>query len=142
MKRREFLAVCGAAAALPARADSASEVWDVIASMAAALAEDNAAGFLKPINLSTPGYDVLAQDVAGMLLQAEVESGILAMRNDGDDWSRTVEVDWYLRLRRKGNDLRTMNRRQKVTMRFTRDRKRWQVVHLDPISLFAPPNFR
>lgn len=143
MTRRRFIAVSAGLAAMPhLRADSASEVWDVIAAMAAALAEDNAPGFLKPVDLKTPGYDLLAQDVTGMLLQAEVESGILPVRNEGDDWSRTVEVNWELRLRRKGNDLRTETRRRTVTLRFTREGKRWQVIHLDPISLFAPPNFR
>jgi hypothetical protein len=142
MTRRELLVLMGSAAALPVRADSASEVWDVVAAMAAALAEDNAPGFLKPVDLRTPGYDLLAQDVTGMLMQAEAQSGILPVRNEGDDWGRTVEVNWELRLRRKGNDLRTETRRVPVTLRFVREGKRWKVVGMDPISLFAPPNFR
>lgn len=141
MTRRSLIALA-AAAALPLRADPATEVWDVVASMAAALAENNAPGFLKPLDLSMPGYDVIARDVEGMLMQAEAHSGINAIRNEGDDSTRTVEVDWELRLRRKGDDLRIEVRRRNVTARFTRQGKRWVVVQLDPISLFAPPNFR
>lgn len=141
MTRRTFLL---ASAALPAiaAADPASDVWDVVSSMAAALAEDNAPGFMKSIDLRLPAYDTLSRDIAGMLAQSEPRSGVTLIRNDGDDYTRTIEVDWELRLKRKADDTRIEVRRRAVTMKLVRDRKRWMVVELDPISMFAPPNFR
>lgn len=139
MTRRLFVLGCSA---LPLLADSASEAWDVIAAMAAALAEDNPPGFMKPIDMKLPAYDTLARDVEGMLAQSEAQSGINMVSNEGDDFARTITVEWELRLKRKGTDLRMDVRRQGVTVKLVRDRKRWTVISLDPISLFAPPNFR
>jgi hypothetical protein len=139
MTRRVFLF---AGSALPLLADSTSDAWDVIAAMAAALAEDNPPGFMRPVDMKLPGYDTLSRDVQGMLAQSEAQSGINLISNEGDDFARTIVVEWELRLKRKGPDLRMDVRRQGVTLKLVRERKRWMVVSIDPISLFAPPNFR
>jgi hypothetical protein len=139
MTRRAFLTI--AAAGLPLRADAASETLDVIAAMAAALAEANPQGFLKPIDLKMLGYDTLARDVEGMLLQAEAHSSVVPISNEGDDFARTIVATWELRLKRRGG-VRLDVRRQVVTLKFARQDKRWMIVELDPISLFAPPDFR
>jgi hypothetical protein len=141
MRRRDLLALF-TLPALTARAGPASEVWDVVARMAAALAEDNPPGFLKPLDPRMPGYIELVTSVNGMLMQAQAHSGISAISNEGTDRERTVQLDWELRLTRKGNDLRIDVRRQTVTLKFTREDKQWRVTSLDPLSFFAPPDFR
>ncbi len=142
MRRRDLLAILAVLPASAARADPASEIWDVVAKMAAALAEGNAPGFLKRLDPRMPGYVDLVTGINGMLMQADAHSGISAISNNGDDRERTLELDWELRLKRKGDDLRIDVRRQAVTVKFTREDSGWRVVSIDPLSFFAPPNFR
>jgi hypothetical protein len=139
MTRRAALGIL--AAAIPVSADSESEVWDVIAAMAAALAEDNPPAFLKPIDPQIPGYGELSENLEAMVQQADVHSSIAPLGNEGNDVSRTLELDWELRLTRKGAAPRMQVREQAIKVALHRDAKRWRVVKLDPVAFFAPPDF-
>ena len=142
MNRRVFLAQ--AVLPLLAWGDAEADVWEVVAGMAAGLAEPNVAAFLKPIEQALPGYETLATNVRAMLDQAEVESNIRPLRNEGSETARTLELDWQLRLKRKAEDgdgPRMVSREEAVTMRFRKDGKKWLVVKLEPLAFFAPPDF-
>jgi hypothetical protein len=154
MTRRLFLVQ---AACLPvvALADSAEDAWDEVAAMAAALAEDNASGFLKRFDKDMPGYQELESKVTALLQQADVESHISALANDGGPAERTLQLDWQLRMKPKGfvtplsdepqrhsGDQRLDEREEAVTIVLRRDGKKWHARKLEPIAFFAPPNFR
>lgn len=140
MRRREAMALM--IAALPLRADSGDDAWNVVAVMAAALAEDNADGFMKVIDPKMPGYGDLGANIAALVSQADSHSSITPVRNEGDDATRTLELDWELRLTRKGQTEPRMERREQlVTIQFQRDRKKWLVLKIEPLSFFTPPKF-
>ncbi len=141
MTRRTVIGVF-AAAAVPVSADSASDAWDLIAGMAAALAEDNPPAFLKPIDPKMPTYGALADNVQAMVQQADAQSSISPLRNEGDDMSRTLELDWELRLTRKGEETRTQVREVAITVQFRKEEGKWRVAKIEPVTFFAPPNFR
>ena len=149
MTRREAIALLIAPAL---KADAASDVWDVVASMASALAADDAPGFLKPVDPEMPGYSDLATNVGGLIQQTSVRSMISPLTGEGGESERTLQVDWELRMYPRGGDsllstnqnsqgniARIEHREQAVTLRFRRNRKKWQIVKLDPIAFFAPP---
>jgi hypothetical protein len=153
MNRRIFLAQ----AVLPVllKAGPAADAWDVVAAMAAALAEDNASGFLNRIDDKMPGFGELSRNVTGMLLQANVQSSISPLANDGNDTARQLQLDWELRMKPKaltdplGTDFNTqrgseplVEREEAVTVEFRRDGKKWKAIRLEPIAFFAPPNFK
>ncbi len=121
-------------------ADSSADAWDTVAAMAAALAEENADGFLKRIDAQTPGYDQLSSSIQALLTQTDVRSVITPLANDGTDSERTLQLDWELRLKPKNNDVRMSAREQAVTVRMRREKKGWKVVKIDPIAFFAPPD--
>ena len=134
--------VIAAIAAATVGADASSETFDVIASMAAGLAEDNAAAFMKPVDDAMPGREALAANVRALLLQSEVVSGIDRVRDDGSEASRTLVLDWGLQLKRRGPDLRIERKRETVTVTLKKDGKRWKVTSIVPLEFFAPPEFR
>jgi hypothetical protein len=153
MIRRVFLAQ----AFLPVllKGDAAADAWDFIAAMAAALAEDNASGFLKRVDEKMPGFGELSRNVNGMLQQANVQSEISPLANDGNDTARSLQLDWELRMKPKaligplGTDLNShsgaeplVQREEAITVELRRDGKKWKVAKLEPIGFFAPPNFQ
>ena len=107
---------------------------ETVARMAAALAEDNPEAFMKPIDPKMPGYEELKANIKAILQQAEVTSSISPLSED--------EFDWYLELKRRGNDLQIERRRQIIRVKMEPDGKKWKVVGLEPQSFFAPPQFR
>ncbi len=110
--------------------------------MAASLAEDNVPAFLKLLDPKLPGYTTLAANVQAIVEQADAHSGITPMINEGSDTARTLQVDWELRLTRKGAEGRMLIREEAVSLTVRRDGKHWRVSKLDPLSFFAPPDFR
>lgn len=140
MTRRAILL---ALAALRLRgADAAAQVWDVLTDMASALASGDAPGFLHAFDRQMKGFEDLAVAVNGLVAETEVESGIDPIQNTGDDQKRTVEVSWSMRLISR-SELQTLTQRQAtVTIRLERQRGKWKVVGLEPLSVFQAPSAR
>ena len=136
MTRRVALLTLWAARALAA--DSAQEVWDVVTAMAAALANADAGEFLGLCDSGMSGYEALRANVTALVAQADADSGIDPVRNDGDDHARNVEADWELRLVDRSALQRTWQRRATVKLRIEKRGRKWKVVALDPVSFFAP----
>jgi hypothetical protein len=124
------------------RGDASSDVWELFVKMAAALAEDNAPGFLDAIDPEMPGFEQLKTNVNGMIQQAEIRSIVEKLSDSGDERTRTVQLDWFLQLKRRGSGDRTEERQQTVKCDVTLQGKRWRVMRIDPIQFFAPPEFR
>ena len=88
------------------------------------------------------GFEDLAVAVNGLVAETEIESGIDPIQNTGDDQKRTVEVSWSMRLISR-SELQTLTQRQAtVTIRLERQRGKWKVVGLEPLSLFEAPSAR
>ena len=120
------------------RADVPSDVIDVVASMAAALTAVNVPAFMEPIDKSMPDYDKLRDNVTALVNQADITSSIEAIRNEGDDAHRTVDLDWYLEVRSLLQDGPVVHRRQVIHCELRKEKKKWKVVSLTPLDFFAP----
>jgi hypothetical protein len=140
MTRRAILL---ALAALPVRgADASAQVWDVLMKMAASLAAGDAPGFLRAFDRRMKGFEDFRAAVTGLVAEAEVESTIDPVQNDGDDRNRTLEVTWSLRLIAR-SDLQTVTQRQAtVTMRLARQGAEWKIGAFEPANLFRAPSAR
>ena len=124
------------------RGDASDDVWEVFVKLAAALAEDNASGFLDAIDPAMAGFEQLKTNIEGMIQQAEIRSIIDKVSDSGDDRARSVQLDWFLQLKRRGSGDRTEERQQVLKCDVALQGKRWRVERIDPIQFFAPPNFR
>ena len=120
MTRRTLLFVPMAACL---RADSAQEVWDLFVSMASALSESNAEGFLDAFDPAMPGYRDLRWNVSALTREAELQSSVEFLRNEGDDRGRAVEVDWILDIVDRQNTAASKRREQRLTCRLERRRR-------------------
>ena len=118
--------------------DAASDVIDVFASMSAALSNNNLPGFMKSVSTDMKERDELSQNVSALLNQADIASSLEFRANDGDDKTRTVDIDWYLEIRGREIDAPVIRRRETVHCKLERGKKGWKVTSLDPLSLFAP----
>jgi len=130
------------------RADSADDAWELIASAARALTEatalpppnrGTAAAFLSFFDKRMKDYETLRSNATALVDQADLQSTLDLVRNEGDDGVRTVEVDWTLRVSDPATSVVSSQRRQNVKCRVEKQGRKWKIVFLEPIAFFAPP---
>ncbi len=119
-------------------ADPASEAYNLVASAAAFLSENDAQGFIGLFDKTMPGYNGFATAVTGMLRECEVQSSVEVLRNEGDDTARALDLDWLVQLKLKYETEQVERRRELVKARAQREGKKWKFVSLSPQSLFGP----
>lgn len=114
---------------------------ETVAVLAGALAETNAEKFLAQLSPELKAQ--IGDSIRALLLQNEVTSSIAPFANDGDASKRVLQLDWYLEIRSKSNELALERRRQNVTCTVEMNaKKKWRVTAIDPVSLFDPPAVR
>ncbi len=134
MRRREWIL-------LPAvsllRGDEQQQLTDWLGELAARLSEDDPEDFLHAFDKELRGR--IESNVRGMLQGWEVAStvDILSIAGEGD--RRTLELDWFLRLKPRSLVGATTERRKPLNMVLRRAGKAWRVVDLTPIDFFSPP---
>jgi hypothetical protein len=134
-RRRLLLAI----AAVPiARADEAQDVRDFFGQLESALSEGNAGQFMRGFDRSMPGYEMLAANVEALVQQADVQSSVEVLSDEGTATSRKLELDWFLQFvePKPGGD--TARRREQVHCTLTLQGKKWRITSMEPLSLFAP----
>jgi hypothetical protein len=138
MTRRALLLVPLAARL---RADSAQQVWDLLASMASALSEANAIVFMNAFDPAMPGYEALRAGVTALLREAEVQSSIELVEEQGDDRNRAVELDWLVHIVDRQDGAVAERRQERVKCRVEKSGTKWRIASFVPLQLFAPPRF-
>ena len=131
MHTRRALLLIGLAA-YSARADERTDILDIVSPLATALADEDATGFLAGIDPEVPDYGRLRDFVMGLLNEAWVSSSVDLVRVKGD----VAELDWSMRLRAKSPAGGSEERRQTLTVKI--DRKRKKIVALEPVAFFRP----
>jgi len=124
--------------AFGAAPDPAAEAWDVVATLAAALAEPNDAAFMKPVAKSFEQHDLLGRQVAALIQANEIVSSVSPVSNEGDDKQRTLEVDWYMEVQPRSPGGNLTQRRESLKLTLVKTGKRWMITSLTPLSLFSP----
>jgi hypothetical protein len=127
------------AAAPLMRADEAQDVRDFFGQLLSALSEGNADQFMKGFDRSMPGYETLAANVMALLQQADVQSSVEVLSDEGTDSTRMLELDWFLQFVEPQPGGRSTRRREQVHGTLTRRGKKWRITRMEPLSLFAPP---
>jgi hypothetical protein len=135
MTRRALLLVPFAACL---RADSAQQVWDLFTSLAAALGAGNAIAFMDAFDPAMPGYEELRTGVTALLREADVQSSIDLVEEEGDDRGRTVELDWLVHIVDPQDNAVAERRQERVKCRVEKSGKKWRITRLEPLQFFAP----
>jgi len=130
------------ALAAPLLANTRQEILDLITELASALSEGNGLAFLDHIDRTMPDYQKLEQSILALTEQNEVSAAIDILKQEGDDRTQTVELDWLMQIRSREDSGPIERRRETVKCRAERKKKNWKIVSLDPIALFAPPAVR
>jgi hypothetical protein len=138
--RRALLFAALAAARL--RADSADEVWELLSSVASDLSAGHLGEFLGAFDPAMPGLEDLRNSVTALLGQADVQSSIELVSNEGDGRSRKLEVDWLLRITGHTDVSGSISRQEPVKCGFEKQGKRWRIVSIEPLAFFAPPRVK
>ena len=145
MTRRAIL-LASLAAGL--RADSADDVWDLVASAARALVEatalpppnrGTARAFLSFFDPKMAEYETLRANATALIDAADLECTLDPVSNAGDDRTRNLAIDWELRLASNSAEGVIKTRRQeKVKVRAEKLGRKWRIVAIEPVAFFGP----
>jgi hypothetical protein len=135
MTRRALLF---ASLAFRLRADASAEVWTLFGWLSSALSEDRPNQFVEVLDPAMPGYETLRDNVTGLLREADVESSLEFLSNEGDEQNRTLEVDWILRITGKEGSAASARREEHVKCVAKKTGRRWRITLLEPAAFFAP----
>lgn len=136
--RRAFLiALAGALVA-----DTRQEIVDLLEALASALSEGNDAAFLERFDHSMPDYDKLERYIDALAAEDQVSCSIDILKQEGDAQAQSLQLDWFLEIHPRELLGPVERRRQTVKIRLGRQKKKWKVIALEPITLFAPPGVR
>ena len=113
-------------------ADPPKDVLDFLRSAAEDLADQNPTDFLDHFDSNLPGMSILKDEVS-VLAQADVESTIEFVSDEGNDQRHDLQLDWLLRV----NGGRPKH--QLVQCRIEKQGKKWKITELKPIEFFAQP---
>jgi hypothetical protein len=130
-----------AATTVACLADTHADVLDLFASMTSKLSDDNAAGFMNGFDKSMPDYGKLREWIEGLIAQAVVSSTIEAVKDEGDETKRSVDLDWTLQIRSREASGPLVERKQIVHAELVKQKKRWRIVSITPLDFFEPAKF-
>lgn len=136
--RRAFLA----ALAIPLFADTHQEIVDLLAALAAALSEGNGLAFLDRVDHALPGYSQLERNILALADEYDVTTSIDIIKQDGNEQAQKLELDWFLEIQSREQGGPLDRRREMVKCRVERQKKKWKIVALEPLTLFATPTVR
>ncbi len=136
MTRRALL-LAGVVSAL--QADDAADVWNLLTVMASALSDNKPDEFMNAFHREMPGYQDLRANIFDLLLAYEIQTSIEVLNEEGDNLSRSVELDWFLEIVEKQDTAAVTRRREIVRCRLSKQQKKWRITFLEPLSFFAPP---
>ncbi|HEY3739140.1 MAG TPA: hypothetical protein VGL53_04810 [Bryobacteraceae bacterium] len=135
-----ILAILSLAAASAAAPNPEADAWDVVATMAAALAEPNEYAFMKPIAKSVAEHGYLELQVRALVHTNDVVSSISPVTNEGDDKQRTLEVDWYMQIHPQAPGRSLIERRENIKLTMVKAGKHWMITAISPATFFAAPD--
>lgn len=122
-------------------ADTHADVVDLFASMASALSDDNAPGFMKSVDRNTPDYESLQSRVAALVQTSEIANSVELLKDEGSGTKRNVDLDWYLELRSRTPGGPLVHKREVIHCVIEKQGRRWRVTSLQPGAFFEPPKY-
>jgi hypothetical protein len=87
-----------------------------------------------------PGYARFAADVNALAMQNGLSNSVVFTKQDGDDRSQVVELDWLLEITGKAESHVFVRRETMVKCRVERRKRGWRIVAFDPADFFTPPS--
>ncbi|MBZ2184753.1 MAG: hypothetical protein K7J46_08565 [Bryobacter sp.] len=113
-------------------------IRDTLALLASDLSEGNLSGFLRHFSRDFPGREQLRYQVAALLNAHDLTSSIAIQSSSGDSSRQSAQLDWYLAGRSKSDNSIAFQRREVLTLDFSRQGNRWLITKADSLKIFAP----
>ena len=126
------------AAALPLAAEEPAPAADTVRQAAMALGNGDAAAFAAAFDPAMPGFAALRKGADELMQQADVQSTIDFGGESGDNSSRTLQMDWHLRIEQRGISHAIITRQAHVKCRLLARGGQWRIAALEPPGLFTP----
>lgn len=133
------VALLGAALAGAAQpTDAPGQIRLVVRDASRALQAGNAPLFLAAFERKEfAGFSELREQVTALAAQRRIASSVAVESVRGGPFEWIAEVDWLIELTHKLDPSPPEQRRDTLTLRVRKRGKRWRVVDLRPVTIFA-----
>lgn len=121
-------------------ADQPSSATNTVEQAATALGSGDAAGFTAAFDPAMPGLAALRSAATELVQQADVQSTVQFHGESGDSRSRTLQMDWTLRIVEREASKAVTTRQARVTCRVNLRGGQWRIAGIEPAGFFAPPH--
>ncbi len=121
------------------RSELLREILRVFSALATALSGGDPFDFMAEFDKAMPDYNQLRADVIGLLEQNEVLASLEFKSAEATETSATVKVNWLLEIRSRQPAGPLVRRDATVDCQLRKSGKKWKIVEMKPIDLFAPP---
>lgn len=109
-----------------------------IASLAAALGENNAAGAISYFDSHMSGYGDIEQKIEALTAQDEISCGIEVVSDAEKNGVHQLDLDWFMQLTTQGETKQMERRRQRVEVEMRQIKGKWKITALSPVGIFDP----
>lgn len=130
-----FAILVAAGFALNAAVDSPSAV---LARFATALSQGEAHDAMSAVDKTSPDYYRIESAVGALAAQTDILCAIEIV----EDKTPTLDTDWYLTLKPRGEGGETVRRRTRVTVAMRQVAGKWRIVSISPLTVLNPITVR
>ena len=120
------------------RAAVDDEIRDVLAVIAAALADSNLLNVFAQFDRDMPQLPLLRSHLQALTAEASVASSILVIEGSQEQDRYHAVLDWIMELRPAAVGGKLERRRAQVRCSFGKQGRRWRITALEPVAFFAP----
>jgi hypothetical protein len=118
-------------------AGTEDDIRNILASMATDLSAGNISGFLKSTAKTLAARDELRQQLVGLTSAYDINSSVQVQTSSGGADQQSAKVDWYLSGRSRSDNAISFQRREVLSIEFSRVNKRWLVTSIEPRAFFS-----
>ena len=116
----------------------AGDVEDFLRQAATALADRKPAALWLLFDPAMPGYKQFRTDSGALLRDTEPDAVITIVKNEGDEGSRSLELDWRMEVVQRERFPNTTHRNVTAKCRLEKRDGKWRIVSFAPLDVFAP----
>lgn len=121
---------------------AAESTLDRLAKLASNLTEGNGQGAASVFDSSLKQFGEIQANLDAITAQSEIVCAIDVVAELEKDGIHTLDTDWVLQLRSKGEHGKLENRRERIQLEMRQVKGKWKITAIDKVQIFAPLQVR
>ena len=109
-----------------------------IASLAAALSENDPDGALEFFDSKMPSFADIEQKIEALTAQDDISCAIDVVTDTDVNGVHKLDLDWFMQLKSQGDSEQLERRRERVQVEMRQIKGAWKITSITPAKIFDP----